>query len=162
MIKTKCQMAIISTFTSETPRKEDVHKTRYSVTLSLSVDQHKALVHRLTNLVSHMIGAGFEAAQQLIEKEAARSPSTHTGLISLDCWGDDQSFSGMLLNGQIYPYEDKEPPRNLVLVDVDVSLTCRVMTKKDKTIVLAWTSHMIDQSGIKPQETDAKTSKKRS
>lgn len=161
MIRIKAAQAVISTFRSETPRKEDVHGTRYSVTLGLDADEHKRLVKHLTGLSSSMIGAAASAASTLLSKEHDREVSYHSGLIYIDCWGDDNSFSGMLLNGVIFPYEDNDPPRNLVLSEIDVQLSCRIMTKKDKSVVLAWTTYTIDTTGLKPVKDEKTPSKKR-
>lgn len=156
MLQFLVNQAIVSTFSSETPKAEDCHATRYSITLSMDPAQHKAVVMRLGSLITHMVGSTFEAAQMLLEKEAKRVPSTHSGLISIDCWGEDQSFSGLRLNGMIFPYEDPDVTRVMVLSPVEVWLSCRVMTKKDKTVVLAWTCHQIDITGLKPEKKDGK------
>jgi len=161
MLKLKVNQSIISTFQADKPRAEDCHAIRYSVTLSMTVEEHKELCKQLQSLMGFMIGSAFEAAQTLLEKEHDRTPSTHSGLISIDCWGEDQSFSGLILNGQIYPYMEENPERILIIQDTEVQLSCRVMTKKDKSIVFAWTCHSIDKIGLTPQESDGKKDKKR-
>lgn len=160
MLKIKVSQAIVSTFSSDKPRAEDCHHVRYSVTLSMSPEEHKYLCKQLEMLMTFMIGSTFEAAQTLLGKEHDREPVTHSGLISVDCWGEDQSFSGLIMNGEIYPYMEEDPPRVLVLTDTMVQLSCRVMTKKDKTVVLAWTCHSIDKSGLTPEVANGKKNKK--
>jgi hypothetical protein len=161
MLKINAAQVVVSTFKSDTPKAEDTHAVRYSVTIGLMPDEHKKLVKRLEALQSHMVGASFEAASHLVGKEHDRAPSTHSGLVYIDCWGDDNSFSGLVLNNSLFPYEDPDPPRNLVLPNCEVALSCRVMTKKDKSVVLAWTAFEINTVGLEPQKESNGKDKKR-
>jgi|SaaInl7_200m_RNA_FD_contig_61_218249_length_1650_multi_9_in_0_out_0_3 hypothetical protein len=156
MIKILATQFLAQLFDKKKDTKDSLHNVGYNLTMTITEDEFKKIMGLMGDSSEN---AGSKMVERLEELEKAvgnMKADEITGGYQFQCWSDDTSFTGMLINGHSFPNWNNTSTKMVMLQNVECMCQVRVLKKKDGTSELIVNPLIVDHVGIKPEQTKSK------
>jgi len=122
MIKIRVKQFIAQVFMATKDTKDTLTKVSYNVTISVGEAEHHMLMEMI-GVFHPQAGEKMQERLDIIKADDKKSGKDEiTGDYQYESYGDNSSFTGMLINGHQFPHGMKGATKMVILQDVELSV----------------------------------------